>query len=72
MIKRCWDKDPNIRPEFEEIAKYFEDPSNWIEGTNPDDFENYKSKIEYAEEEKDLIFYKTNHLYTPIKPTSDH
>ena len=51
MIELCWNGDPLARPEFKEIVAYFENPENWIPGTNANDFLNYKTKIDMAEEE---------------------
>ena len=72
MIESCWHSDPAQRPEFTDIAAYFENPQNWMPGTNSEDFQNYKTKIEIAEEEKHFIRNKTNHVYSPIPRTSNH
>lgn len=45
LIKRCWDKDPDLRPDFETIAKMFKCGLISFPGTNQDQVNAYISQF---------------------------
>lgn len=61
LIKKMLDPDIYNRPSMEEVSKFFENPENWYEGTDPEVFYNYKREIDIVEEKCQSKLFEARH-----------
>ena len=55
LIRRCWDKNPQMRPEFDEIYEEFASGKLYFKSTNQHDITKFIQIIEKDEDKRDEI-----------------